>query len=144
MFIKGKIGRTRTKKYVTTAWWETWAKYFLVQNEDPDKMNNVGKALLKVINKSGLKELSAGDYSRFRVIPSVKQLEKTIEINQSIEAEKVVLPFEFLTEFLANFEDQTFYLVPCSCREAAKHSGEPCKRTNEKFCVANRCYGQSI
>ena len=63
----------------------------------------MAEAHFELIKEGLIEEISSGNYSRFRVIPSYAPTVKTIEINKSVRNEKTVLHFEDLKEHILNF-----------------------------------------
>ncbi len=106
--------------------------YFTPSRDDPERMKKAGEAHYEFIKSGGHVEHSAAN-PLFRVIPAVDPLERSIEINKSIKVKNKVLPYEIMRKYLKKYK--TFAVQPCSCRSAAKFSGNPCKRTDENFCV---------
>jgi len=66
-------------------------------------------------------------------VPAVEPVTKTLKINENIETEHQILPFEILGEYLKSYD--TFAVFNCSCRNMAELAGEPCQRTDENFCL---------
>jgi ferredoxin len=116
--------------------------YFTHNRDDPERMRKAAKAYRELFYAGHPFELSAGGYPLYRVIPSVEPTEKIIEINKPIEVQHQVLPYEVLREYLS--KANLFAVVPCSCRNAAKLAGEPCKRTDENFCVTTDFLAKSV
>ena len=109
--------------------------YFTTFRDDPDRMKKVAEAHLELFNVGFPYELSSSDYTIYRVIPAIKPTEKTVEIENSVEIKNQIMPYEVLKEYLAKANPKVYAVVPCSCRNAAKLAGEPCKRTEENFCI---------
>lgn len=116
--------------------------YFTHNRDDPDRLKRAAKAYRELFYSGHPFELSAGSYPLYRVIPAADPTKKTIEINKSLEVKHQVLPYEVLREYLS--KANLFAVVPCSCRNAAKYAGEPCKRTDENFCVTSGFLAQSV
>ncbi|MBS7248534.1 MAG: 4Fe-4S dicluster domain-containing protein [Candidatus Jordarchaeales archaeon] len=116
--------------------------YFTHNRDEPERMAKAAKAYRELFYSGHPFELSAGKHPIYRVIPAVEPVKKTIEINKALGLERQVLPYEVLEEYLS--KANLFAVVPCSCRNAAKHAGEPCKRTEENFCVAVGLLAQSV
>lgn len=136
MCTKGKLVRNRTHYMVIPLYPGGFEVYFTRDKDDPEKRKNVAEAHFDLIKEGLIQEISAGNYSRFRVIPSYEPTIKTIELNQSVENEKTVLPFEVLKEHILNMKTDQFAVIPCPDRTAAKLAGRPCQRTDENFCIA--------
>jgi len=109
--------------------------YFTTYRDDPDRMKKAAEAHLELFNLGFPYELSSSDYTIYRVIPAIKPTEKTVEIENSVEIKNQIMPYEVLKEYLAKANPKVYAVVPCSCRNAAKLAGEPCKRTEENFCI---------
>ena len=107
--------------------------YFTHNRDSPEKMARAAKAYQELFRSGHPFELSAGQYSIYRVIPAADPTEKTVELNKSVTVEHQVLPYEVMKQYIS--KANLFAVVPCSCRNAAKLAGEPCKRTDENFCV---------
>jgi Pyruvate/2-oxoacid:ferredoxin oxidoreductase delta subunit len=107
--------------------------YFNHNRDSPDRMEKAAKAARELYYIGQSFELSAGDYTFFRVIATAEPVEKTIEVNKTMKVEHQVLPYEVLKDYLS--KANLFAVVPCPCRNAAKYSGHPCKRTKENYCV---------
>ncbi|MHA1262076.1 MAG: ATP-binding protein [Candidatus Freyarchaeota archaeon] len=116
--------------------------YFTHNRDDPERMRRAAKAFRELFYSGHPFELSAGGYPLYRVIPAADPTVKTIEINRSLGVERQVLPYEVLEEYLSKAD--LFAVVPCSCRNAAKLAGEPCKRTDENFCVTSGFLAKSV
>jgi len=107
--------------------------YFTHNRDDPEKMKRAALAYRELFYAGQPFELSSGKYTLYRVIPTIEPVKKTIELNKSVPVEHQVLPYEVLKDYLS--KANVFAVVPCSCRNAAKYAGHPCKRTDENFCV---------
>jgi 2-oxoacid:acceptor oxidoreductase delta subunit (pyruvate/2-ketoisovalerate family) len=107
--------------------------YFTANRDDPESLTKAGEAHYALIESGFHVEHMREDYPFLRVIPSSKPVEKIIEVDKSIAVKHEVLPFEVLKKYLSR--QKVFAVHPCSCRSAAKFSGNPCKRTEENFCV---------
>ena len=105
-----------------------------MDRDDHESLKKAGEAHYELL-KAGFNEDEEGSrYPIFRVLPAVEPLNATIEINKSLKVEHEVLPYEVLKKYLS--KQKLFAIQQCSCRTAAKHSGNPCKRTDENFCVS--------
>jgi Pyruvate/2-oxoacid:ferredoxin oxidoreductase delta subunit len=142
MMIRGKIRREGDADYYMLGYLPgVFEDYFTFNTDDPAKMQKVAEAH-RALQKMGfnpevdfpLKETS--DFSNdadWRLIPAIELLSKTLEVNETVEVEHQILPFEILEELLS--KDDVFSVTKCSCRNMAELAGEPCKRTDENFCV---------
>ncbi|OGP49146.1 MAG: hypothetical protein A2Y79_11115 [Deltaproteobacteria bacterium RBG_13_43_22] len=142
MLMKGKLPYDGQENVFISAYLPgVFESYFTIEKDDPERMKQAAEAhrsLLKMAFMPGL-ELPIKEPSEFnpdagwRFVPAVEPTQKTIEINKTIKVEHQILPFEVLEEYLSKYD--IFSVSQCSCRTAAKLAGEPCKRTDENFCL---------
>jgi len=107
--------------------------YFTPARDDPERMKKAGEAHYALVESGFHVEHMKGDYPLTRIIAASKPVEQLIEIDKSLSVEHKVLPFEVLKKYLS--KQKVFAVHPCSCRNAAELSGNPCKRTDENFCA---------
>jgi len=135
MYSKGKLIKLATLYVLLPYLPGGFEVYFTMNRDDPDRMKKAAEAHLELFNLGFPYELSSSKYAVYRVIPAIKPTEKTIEFGNSVEIENQIMPYEILKEYLTKANPKTYAVVPCSCRNAAKLAGEPCKQTNENFCI---------
>ncbi len=61
--------------------------------------------------------------SGWRFIPAFEPVTKTLAINEAVEAENKVLPFEAIAQYWGQFD--VFSVSMCSCRNVAGLVGDP-------------------
>ena len=136
MADKGLIQKIAPEEYMALPYYPgILPNYSIFKKADLDSMRKVSEANSELMELSWIQEISAGDYGLFRVLPAIGPMEKTIKINESVEVENTILPHEIIKEHISNIEPQKFSVVPCACRDSSKLAGDPCKKTNENFCV---------
>ncbi len=108
--------------------------YFTHDRDDPEKIKAAGEAHYELIRQGFHTEHSQSAEPLFRVIPAITPTEKAVEINQSMDIKHEILPYEVLEKYLS--KKKRFAIQKCSCRNAAELAGEPCKCTDENFCVS--------
>jgi len=108
--------------------------YFTTNRDDPERIKKAGEAHYELIKRGFHAEHASTGYPLYRVIPAVEPTKKSIEVNQDLVVQHQILPYEILKKYLSKYK--TFAIQPCSCRTAAKLSGNPCKCTDENFCVS--------
>lgn len=118
--------------------------YFTHDRDDKERMKKAAEAHLALFRLGQPFELSSSDYTIYRVIPAVKPIEKTIEVSKTLEPSHQILPFEVLREYLSKAKPELYAVVQCSCRNAAKLANEPCKRTDENFCVTTGILAKNV
>ena len=143
MLELGKIRRDGEADYYMLAYLPgVFEDYFTINRDDAQKMKRVAEAH-RALQKMGfspgiefpLKETP--DFTNdagWRFVPAIEPVAKTLKINENIETEHQILPFEILGEYLKSYD--TFAVVKCSCRNMAELAGEPCQRTHEDFCLS--------
>ena len=118
--------------------------YFTNSTDDPDRMKEVAKAHQELFKMGMPLELSAGKYTVYRVIPAIEPTEKFIEVNEKLDIQHQIMPYEILRTYLADTNPKKYAVVRCSCRVAAELAGEPCKQTAENYCVATGTLAQMV
>ena len=135
MYYKGKLIKLGTLYVLLPYLPGGFEVYFTTNRDDPERMKKAAEAHLELQKIGFPYELSASDYTIYRVIPAIEPTKKVVEIEKSIESKYQILPFEILKEYLEKANPKLYAVVPCSCRNAAKLAGEPCKQTDENYCV---------
>ncbi|MFX1340134.1 MAG: hypothetical protein ACFFDK_16100, partial [Promethearchaeota archaeon] len=118
--------------------------YFTNCTDDPDRMKKAAEAHLELFKLGFPFELSSSKYTVYRVIPAIEPTEKSIEISEDVAIQHQVMPYEILRDYLADANPKIYAVVPCSCRNAAKLAGEPCKQTDENYCVTTGTLAQMV
>jgi len=108
--------------------------YFTHDRDDPEKLKAAGEAHYELIRRGFHKRHSQSGEPLFRVIPAIEPTERAIEINKNMNIKHQILPYEVLEKYLS--KKKRFAIQKCSCRNAAEKAGEPCKCTEENFCVS--------
>ncbi|MFX1257749.1 MAG: hypothetical protein ACFFAN_07820, partial [Promethearchaeota archaeon] len=118
--------------------------YFTNCTDDPERLKKAAEAHMELFKLGYPLELSAGKYTIYRVIPAIEPTEKSIEINQNLAVQHQIMPYEILKQYLSDANPKIYAVVPCSCRNAAKLAGEPCKQTEENFCITTGTLAQMV
>lgn len=116
--------------------------YFTNNRDDPKRMKGAAEAHYELIKSGFHVKHSSQNYPLFRVMPAVEPTLKSIDINETIPIKNQILPYERLEKLLSKYK--VFAIQTCSCRNAAKLSGNPCKRTDENFCVSAGFLAQRV
>ncbi|MHA1230862.1 MAG: 4Fe-4S binding protein [Candidatus Helarchaeota archaeon] len=96
--------------------------YFASKHNDPKELEKAAK-IFKPLEDSFIS--FASNYPISRVAPSIKPLEKTIEIDQSVEVGKSrVMIFEDVRKILEN--SKSIAVMPCPCRVFHGILGDSC------------------
>lgn len=109
--------------------------YFSTGKDDPERMKKVAEAHWELFHLGSALELSASNYTSYRVIPTIEPTDKLIELNEEMAIQHQIMPYEVLRKYLSVVKPEKYAVVPCSCRTAAKLAGAPCKQTDENFCI---------
>ncbi len=118
--------------------------YFTHNRDDRERIKKAAEAHLELFKIGFPLELSSSQLPIYRVIPAIKPTEKTIELSQTLTPQHQVLPYEILGEYLSKASPKLYAVVPCSCRNAAKLADEPCKRTDESYCVTTGILAKNV
>lgn len=142
---KGKVLKISRNRFLLLSYIpSTQERYFIRRRDDLEWMKNVAEAQIELLNMGLLDELNRVGYPTFRVIPSIEPVKRTITLNESVEPEHQVMPYEQLEERIAKIEHQKFVVFPCPCRESRGLAGEPCPITSEDFCTVVGKHAQHI
>lgn len=142
MAYKGKITREGKDAYYLLAYLPgVFEEYFTANRDDPEIMKKVAEPHHALHKVGFLPEMewplkSTPDFnpdSGWRFVPAAEPVTKTLAINEAVEAENKVLPFEAIAQYWGKFD--VFSVTMCSCRNAAGLAGDPCQRTSENFCA---------
>ncbi len=144
MYDKGKLTKLGTLYVLLPYLPGGFEVYFTNCTDDPNRMKKVAEAHLELFRLGFPLELSASNYTIYRVIPAVEPTEKSIDINQDLAAQHQIMPYEILRKYLSDANPKIYAVVPCSCRNAAKLAGEPCKQTKENYCVTTGTLAQMV
>ena len=144
MFDKGKLTKLGSSYLLLPYLPGGFEFYFAIGKDDTERMKKVAEAHLELFKLGFALELSASKDTVYRVIPTIEPTEKSIEINENLTPQHQIMPYEILREYLASINPKLYTVVPCSCRVAAKLAGEPCKQTDENFCVTAGTLAQIV
>ena len=142
MLITGKLPSDGKENVFISAYLPgVFESYFTIVKDDPERMKQVAIAHRGLIKMAFMPDLKFtlkepaefNPKAEWRFVPALEPTIKSIQINEAIKSEHQILPFEVLEKYLSKYD--IFSVTPCSCRIAAKLAGEPCKRTDESFCV---------
>ena len=141
MLETGKIRREGDTDYYMLAYLPgVFEDYFTVNRDDSEKMKKVAEAH-RALQKVGFSpdtdftQWEAVDFNSsagWRFVPAIEPVSRILKVDESIDAERQIMPFEVLEKQLAKYD--VFSVVKCSCRNMAELAGEPCQRTDEDFC----------
>ena len=135
MLEKGKIRKAGPYYFILPYSPGGFDAYFIASRDDPEKMKKVAEAHWELID-SGLNfEGSASNLGRFRVMPAMDSKTGLIEVNQPVDFENQILPYETIMEHIKTFPEPFALLYRCPCRQVTKLIGEPCKVTDEINCM---------
>ena len=104
---KGKLLKLGATRYMLLPYIPSASeRYFIRRRDDPERMKRVAEAQSELFRLGLIDEFSAGGYSQFRVIPSIDPVKLTIAVNESLETENQVLPYEILEDHIARVDPQ--------------------------------------
>ena len=117
-----KIGTKYTLKPLIPGIYET---YFIRRRDSKENQIKVAKIYHEYINKIFPQQVIKTPFTVFRPLLPYEAKEKLIKIDESVDVESRVFPYE-LVEKLFNKND-IFVTIPCMCRLVGEYSGDPCK-----------------
>ncbi len=102
--------------------------YYIARQDTEENLNKAAK-LFRYIFKN-FPEFKPTfidpNFGLFRpLLPIGKERDNLIEINESMNAETKVLPYELVEDLINN--NDTFAVIPCQCRYVGELSGEKCE-----------------
>ncbi len=114
--------------------------YFIARQDNPENLQKAAKLYWQIFNtEETMRPNIDENFSLFRAVLPSGAVEKIVQVDQSINAESQVLPYE-LVEDMIN-KNEYFASIPCQCRLIGEMNGDPCKRTTPDIgCLAT---GQS-
>ncbi len=102
MVDKGLIRKASADTYMAVSFYPgIIMNYFVLARTPLETRKKISEAALELSHVSWDQEMFDRKYGLWRVMPAVKPTEKIIAINESIEVENKVLPYEILTEVRA-------------------------------------------
>lgn len=101
-------------------------KYFIRQNDSEENLKKVAEIYRNFIFKNFIPPfLTEANLKFFRPRLPVDAKEKLIEIDESLDAESKILPYELVSQLIDNYD--IFTVIPCQCRLIGEYTGDPCK-----------------
>ncbi len=88
-------------------------------------MKEVAKIYRSIINEFLPQLIVETDFKLFRPILPLGAKEKLIKVDESMEVNQEILPYDLVQEMIDKFD--VFASIPCQCRLIAELDGEPCK-----------------
>ncbi|TFF85366.1 MAG: 4Fe-4S dicluster domain-containing protein [Promethearchaeota archaeon] len=99
--------------------------YFIAQKDTEENLKKAAKIYRYLFeNANELHIHDEGDYRLFSPILPYQAKEKLIKIDESLDAESQVLPYELVEEMIN--KNEHFAVIPCQCRLIAELNGESC------------------
>lgn len=108
--------------------------YYISSKDKKENLIQVGKIFEELAEEGFMNELIASKTPFFRTLPSSEPVEKTIAINQPIEAKHEILPFEIVKDYVKMARN--WAVVECACRTHSGLLGDTCERTHTTNCMA--------
>ena len=121
----GTISEFRGKYSVVTIFPGVFEKYFIHSTDTEENLKKAAIICRSIIKKILASQNYDMDFKFFRPLLPYDAEEKLIEINETIDAENKVLPFELVKELID--KNEHFGVIRCQCRHVAEVAGEPCK-----------------
>jgi len=100
--------------------------YFIRRKDSQENLHRVAE-IFRYIFKNRTPNLENVENIRrgFRPLLPYDSEEKLIKVNESLDVETKVLPFEVVKDMID--KNESFAVVPCQCRLIGEYTGEPCE-----------------
>jgi ferredoxin/DNA-binding Lrp family transcriptional regulator len=117
--------------------------YFIARQDTPENLKKAGEIYRWLFKNQLEPPMINKDFELFRPLLPITTKEKLIKIDETVESDSIVLPYE-LVEDLIN-KNEFFAVIPCQCRLVGELSGEPCERApSEMGCFITGTAAQAI
>ena len=117
--------------------------YFIAREDSEENLKNAAKIFRFLFKNLISPHIIQKDFELFRPLLPIESKDKLIEIDETIDSQSKVLPYE-LVEDLIN-KNNHFAVIPCQCRLVGELSGEPCEiATSEMGCFITGIGAQAI
>lgn len=101
--------------------------YFIARQDTEENLKKTAEIFHWLFNNADTLEEDAiaRDFELFRPLLPIDIKEKLIEIEESVDGQTQVLPYELVEDLINN--NEFFAVVPCQCRLVGEMSGDPCE-----------------
>jgi Pyruvate/2-oxoacid:ferredoxin oxidoreductase delta subunit len=121
---KGTIARRASKYSLIPIFPGIFEKYFINRVDSEDNQKKVAE-IYRWLFKNFVPSFFADSKVKFfRPRLPVDAKEKLIEIDENIDVESQILPYELITQLIDEYD--FFSYIPCQCRLIGEMTGEPC------------------
>jgi Pyruvate/2-oxoacid:ferredoxin oxidoreductase delta subunit len=125
LYYKGTIAKVEKVYGLVPILPGIFERYFIRRTDSEENLAKVAE-LFRWFFKSFLPTfLVETNLKFFRPRLPIDAKDKLIEIDESLDVESQILPYELVSQLIDNYEVFTF--IPCQCRLIAEYAGEPCK-----------------
>ena len=123
--INGTISKLGTKYYLLPIIPGIFEHYFINRKDSEGTMKEVAKLYRDIINEFLPQLVVETDFNLFRPILPLEAKEKLIKVDESMEVNQEVVPYDLVQEMIDKYD--IFASIPCQCRLIAELDGELCK-----------------
>jgi len=101
--------------------------YYIARQDTEENLKKTAEIFHWLFNHAGEldEDAIARDFELFRPLLPINTKEKLIEIEESVDAQSQVLPYELVEDLINN--NEFFTVIPCQCRLVGEMSGDPCE-----------------
>ncbi len=101
--------------------------YFIARTDTPENLQKAANLFWQAFNKEEVMRYGFDEnFHLFRPVLPTNATEKLIQVNQGVDAQSQVLPYELVVDMI-NKNDH-FAVIPCQCRLIGEMNSDPCKR----------------
>jgi len=105
--------------------------YFIARQDTPENLKKAGEIYRWLFIHFDEMDIFDQGTELFRPVLSIDVKEKLIKIDESVDAESYVLPYESVEDIIN--KNDFFAIAPCQCRYIGELSGEPCQRASSEM-----------
>jgi Pyruvate/2-oxoacid:ferredoxin oxidoreductase delta subunit len=108
-----------------------YEKYYINQTDTKENQKKVGIIYRWLIDNYFPSVYMETGFKLFRPRLPIDAEEKLIKIEESVEANSQILPYELMSQIIDKYD--YFSYIDCHCRLIAKYAGDPCKVATEEM-----------
>ena len=122
---KGTISKKGTKYGLAPLLPGVFEHYFINRADSEENLKKAAEVYRWLFKNFMPSFYMNSDFKLFRPRLPVDAEEKLIEIDQSLDVESKILPYELITQLIDMYD--AFSYIPCQCRLIGELTGEPCE-----------------
>ncbi len=125
LYNKGTIAKVESGYGLVPILPGIFERYFIRRNDSKVNLKRVAEIYRWFFKNFLPPFLVETNLKFFRPRLPVDAKEKLIQIDESLDVETQILPYELITQLIDNYD--VFTVISCQCRLIAEYGGDPCK-----------------